>query len=117
MAAIIFTDEAKQLARTLIAKVGGYDLPAETVVLVGWSKGVKDNKRGPDGEVVWLTIAPAGWKASLAAWVETPENPIEEHTVEIDGFRVITDTTARTAVGTLIVDALAGTLTVEHRAD
>ena len=115
MATIVLTESAKHLARRLINEMPEYGEPSRLIVAVVWSNGVRDNRRGPGGEVVWETTEAPGWKSVIAPWVETPEIPMAQHTVEMDGLTVFVDPRAKSAVGTLIVDAAEGALSVVHQ--
>jgi len=113
---IVFSDSAKHLARTRIAAMPAYDEPTQAIVAVHWSSGVRDNRRGVEGEVVWDVIEPPGWKCHVAPWLETADNPIERHTCDIDGLRVLIVGLESAANSTLFVDTIQGEFTVEHRA-
>jgi len=115
VATVVFTETAKLLARKLIAEMPEHDGPSTPIVVVTWSGGVKDNRRGPNGEVVWETTEAAGWKSVVAPWGESEDLPLAEHTTNIDGLVVFIDPRARSATGTLVANATDGTLSVEHR--
>lgn len=117
MADILFTPSGKQLAQQQLDELlqelveDGFELSGVHLALV-WSDGVADNRRGPAGEVIWETSGPFGWLC-VAVPSATAMPPV---TREIDGLSVFVDAHATSATGTLLVDAIDGALSVEHRA-
>jgi len=116
MARIIFTQAAAELARQLIRDMPEYLEPMLPVIAVVWSNGARDNRRGPDGNVVWVIAEPPGWKAIAAPWAEAPQVPMAGHVTDINGLPVFIDPRAQSALGALVVSARDGALFVEHQA-
>ena len=116
MADIVFTESARALAAKLIEEMPEYDQPCRPIVVVTWSGGVRDNRRGEDGEVIWETTEQPGWKSVVASWVEAEGVTLADHAIKVDGLTVFVDPRARLANGTLVVSATEGELSVEHRA-
>lgn len=116
MAAIVFTESGRQLAAQQLAEMPSqYDESITSLVAVVWSSGVKDNRRGPEGQVVWETTEMPGWRAVVVAWCGM-ESAVLAGLTEIDGLRVYVDPRAGFAAGTFVLSAVNGQLSVEHRA-
>jgi len=116
MAAIVFTESARQLAQQLIEDMPEFDGPSVSIVAVVWSNGARDNRRGRDGKAIWEVTEAPGWKSVVAPWAETEEVPLAQNTFLLHGLTVFADPKAKSAAGTLVVDAAQGKLFVEHQA-
>lgn len=109
MARILFSNQAKALARKLIAETP----MAAPFISISWSKGIKDNHRGTNGEVLWRVIEEPGWSVILIDWDNGPARD-GLHEVKIDELTVYLDELAHDNGGAFMVDAGEGGLSISH---
>jgi len=114
MAKITFAPGAAGLASALLAQTS-LDEPAVPVLLIRWSAGAKESRRGPKGESIWETIETPGWVAEVAAWGQSETVSLSERTLIVEGVRVLLDGKANAESGCLLVMEAEGNLRVEHQ--
>ncbi|MBX3646151.1 MAG: hypothetical protein KF766_00570 [Rhodocyclaceae bacterium] len=116
MARIVLSTEVIQLVHILFAELS--QLYRETVLpvlVVRWSSGTKENRRGPNGESIWETIEPPGWLAHVSPWGESDHASITDNTIVIDDIRLLLDQRAKGVDGILHITSTDRTLHVEHK--
>ena len=107
MARITVTDAAKTLVRELVAR----HPCIRPVLSVFWAADEKDVRRGPSGEVVWVTISSAGWKAAVLGWEDMPTD-FSIRPVPWEELEMSVTSHVKEFPGQLIVDCTDGKLTV-----
>ena len=114
MAFLKFTESGWRLATRLMEERAAYSDPAIPVLCIRRTVGERENHRSPSGESIWEVVEPAGWKAEVGSWIDTPERRIMESTEVVRGVRVLLTPQAEAAPGSLEVSALDDQLVVTH---
>jgi hypothetical protein len=114
MAILVFTESGGKLASRLQEELASYSGPSIPVLRVYWSAGERENWRAQSGEALWEVVEPAGWRAEIGGWRDTPQRRIFETTKVVEGVRVLLEPEAQAAAGTLKVSAVQERLVVSH---
>ena len=114
MALLAFTESGAKLASRLQEDIASYSGLSIPVLRVFWSLGERENWRAPSGEALWKVVEPAGWRAEVGGWHDTPQRRILETTKVVGGIRVFLEPEAQAAAGTLEVSAVQEKLVVSH---
>lgn len=117
MAKVVLTEAAKLSVRMSIAEMAACAEPVTPVFVVRRWFGVRDNRRGPNGEVLWDVLQPAGWICEVAPWRDSSDNPLEDHVAMIDELRILVLPLSETEGGVLFVDSVDGAFTVKRQKD
>jgi hypothetical protein len=108
MATIIVTEAARANVREFLTRVS-LKRPVLSVHLDRW--GLHDNRRGPKGEVVWITIRQAGWRAGVSEWEGMPEELTRRHSISLASWGELEIALSSE------VEEFAGQLTVDYSDD
>jgi hypothetical protein len=84
------------------------------ILAIGWSRGQKDNHRGPQGESVWVRTTEPHWTVTFTDWAQFADVPVESRCVQLGEFNFLYGMGAREAPGVLVVDESNGSLVVLH---
>jgi len=111
---VIISSEAKTLARRFIEKTS----MITPIIYIGWWKGTQVNYRGPKGQVCWRTVEEARWRVNILdlGGYSPPKWGPQPCELKSDEFVVHLDDKARDTMGSFVVSAPDGKLSVVHEA-
>ncbi|MFN0313720.1 MAG: hypothetical protein ACKVQA_01605 [Burkholderiales bacterium] len=109
MAMVTITPEAAELARSQLANPH-FGEGSLRVLAIRWSRGIKEVRRGPNGDVIWETIEAPAWIVEVIAWDKPKATAVLADTIMIDGIRVLLDRKASTLAHGLVVTVQEGKL-------
>lgn len=106
MATIVMTPGARQRAHELLPSASRPHTASMDVLLLSWSNGCRDLRRGPAGEAVWEIVTPARWQClPVDNMLRKEIAMLGNLAVQVDGFVFLPDSRARAAQGIFVVDA------------
>jgi len=107
MAAIMMTENARRRALALLPSATRPGTASMDVLLLAWSNGSRDLKRGPRGEAVWEIVEPARWRClAVDNMLRKEIAMLGTAAVKVDGFVFLPDSRAQAAHGTFVIDAV-----------